>query len=84
MDVSKDDLPLITICVPVKDEAYCIRHMLKSLEDLDYPKKRIKIVFVEGHSTDGTYDILAEWVARAKTSYYDVVLMRVKSNIPPS
>lgn len=80
--MGKDSFPLITIGVPVKDEEHCIRYLLKSLENLDYPKERIKIVFVEGFSADGTYDILAEWVERARSRYYDVVLMRAKSNIP--
>ena len=57
---------LVTIGIPVKDEASCINHMLKSLEDLDYPKEQIAIIFVDGHSTDGTYEVLAEWARRKK------------------
>lgn len=74
--------PLITIGIPIKNRAYVIRKVLKKIEELDYPKDRIEIIFVDDFSTDGTYEILCEWRERVKEKYYNITILRVKSNIP--
>lgn len=67
--MDEHNCPIVTIGIPVKDEILCINHVLKSVEDVDYPKKRIKLVIVDGYSTDGTYEILSEWIEKVKNEY---------------
>jgi glycosyltransferase involved in cell wall biosynthesis len=77
-----DRMPLITIGMPIKNRAFCIRQVLSNIEELNYPKDRIKIVFVDDFSTDGTWEILTEWKDKVKGKYYKIDLIRAKSNIP--
>jgi glycosyltransferase involved in cell wall biosynthesis len=75
--------PLITIGVLTKNRAHCIREVLKAIESLKYPKDKIKLVLVDGCSTDGTFDIITEWKDKAKREgYYDVVVIQAPTNIP--
>lgn len=73
---------LITIGTPVKNRACCIREVLRAIENLEYPREKIKLVFVDDYSTDGTFEILKEWKNRTEKSYYDVVLIQGQTNIP--
>jgi len=73
--------PLITIAMPIKNREWALPYVLKSIENQDYPKKFIKIVFVDNYSTDKTCAILTEWIQRVKKYYYDVVLSRETGNI---
>jgi glycosyltransferase involved in cell wall biosynthesis len=73
--------PIVTIAMPVKNRAWALPYVLKSIESQDYPKKLIKVVFVDNYSTDETYNILNKWVAEKGRQYYKVVLVREKGNI---
>ena len=77
-----DSEPSITIGMPVKDRVDCIVRVLKGLENLDYPNSKIKLVFVDGFSLDGTYEILVNWTAKNKEHFKDILLVRKESNIP--
>jgi len=75
--------PSITICMPVKNRAWCLPKVLSSIEVLDYPKRKIKIVFVDDYSTDGSYEIIEEWARRVgESGFYKVEVIRAKTNIP--
>ena len=77
------DLPLITVGMPVKNRAWCIMRVLKAIEDIDYPKHRIKVVFVDDHSTDGMYEIIKQWAQEAeKKGFYKIEIIRERTNIP--
>ncbi len=75
-------LPLITIAMPIKNRVWALPYVLKSIELQDYPKKNIKIVFVDNISTDGTYEKLKEWAQENKDYYYAITLLRAEGNIP--
>jgi len=78
-----EELPLITICMPVKNRAWCLPKVLPSIETLDYPKRKIKVIFVDDHSTDGSYEIIEKWSRNAeKLGFYKVEVIRAKTNIP--
>lgn len=49
--------PLVSIIVPVRNEATVVGRCADSLLNLDYPKK--EVIFVDGGSTDGTMEVLA-------------------------
>ena len=50
--------PLISICVPARNEARNIRRCVESLLAQDYPN--FEVVVLDDRSTDGTSEILAE------------------------
>jgi cellulose synthase/poly-beta-1,6-N-acetylglucosamine synthase-like glycosyltransferase len=51
-----DDLPLISIIVPARNEAREIERAIESLLNQDYP--HVELIAVDDRSTDGTGDIL--------------------------
>jgi len=76
-----EDLPAITIAMPVKNRAWVLLYTLRSVEQQDYPKELIKIVFVDNYSDDGTYEILSEWTKRNSPYYREIVLVREQGNL---
>jgi cellulose synthase/poly-beta-1,6-N-acetylglucosamine synthase-like glycosyltransferase len=52
--------PFISVIVPVRNEAPCIRTTLLQLLDQDYPAGRFEIIVVDGQSTDGTPAIVRD------------------------
>ncbi|MFH1478213.1 MAG: glycosyltransferase [Candidatus Omnitrophota bacterium] len=54
------DHPSVSILVPCHNEASFVKEKVKNLEALDYPKDKLKIIFLDGNSNDGTFDILSE------------------------
>ena len=59
-----DELPSVSICLPVHDEAAQVRGALDSLLALDYPNDRLQLLVVSDASTDGTDDIVREYADR--------------------
>lgn len=49
-----DDLPLVSIIMPVRDESAYIERSLGAVLRQDYPAGRTEILVVDGMSTDGT------------------------------
>lgn len=77
------ELPLITIGMPIKNRAWCLPEVLSVVETVDYPKYRIKVIFVDDYSTDGSYEIIEEWVRKAKgLGFYKVEVIQARTNIP--
>jgi len=60
--LSKANLPLVSVIVPVKDEERVIGRLLDSLLRLDYPKERSEIIIVEDGSKDKTFEICQKYV----------------------
>ncbi|TSA55913.1 glycosyltransferase family 2 protein [bacterium] len=54
---SKDDLPSISVIVPVKDEESVVSRLLNALLKVDYPEEKMEIVVVEDGSVDKTAKI---------------------------
>jgi len=53
------DLPFVTIIVPIRNEADFIERAIRSILDNDYPAEKIEILVVDGMSDDGTREIVA-------------------------
>jgi GT2 family glycosyltransferase len=66
----------IAVLVPVRDAADHIAPFLQTIATLDHPSDRIKLVFCEGDSQDGTYERLVELTAPLRDRYRDIVLLR--------
>ena len=79
---SPDSSPSLTIGMPIKDRFSCIERVLESLANLDYPKSKIKIVFVDAFSIDGTYEIIVKWKEKFKGYFHDIILIQKETNIP--
>ncbi len=80
--MSEVNTPLVTIGILTKNRFWCIRKVLEAIESLEYPKDKINLVFVDNHSTDGTFEILAEWKSEMEGRYYNIILIQEHTNIP--
>lgn len=56
-------LPLVTLILPVRNEASYIRQTLDSVFAQDYPADSLQIIVADGLSTDATRQIVAEYQA---------------------
>jgi succinoglycan biosynthesis protein ExoA len=54
-------LPLISVIMPIRNEADYIAHSLNAVMAQDFPFNRIEIFVVDGMSSDGTRQILQEY-----------------------
>lgn len=54
-----ENLPLVSVIMPVRNEAAYIERSLGAVLAQDYPADRLEIVVVDGMSTDGTRDYIA-------------------------
>ncbi|HYL57197.1 MAG TPA: glycosyltransferase [Gemmatimonadales bacterium] len=59
-----NDLPVVSIVIPVYNEATVIADTLEAILRLDYPADRRQIVVVSDASTDGTDDVVARFATR--------------------
>lgn len=53
-------LPLVTIVMPVRNEASFIRRSIQAVLDQDYPPGKLEVIVVDGASEDGTAQIAGE------------------------
>lgn len=77
-----EPLSIITIGVPTYNRAWCLPGFLDAVEKLDYPKVKIRIVFVDNFSDDETPRMLTEFKERLGNDYESVVIISERSNIP--
>jgi len=77
-----DAAPVVTIAIPVKNRAWCIEKVLKSVENQDYPKQSLQLMFVDGFSNDGTYEKLLNWAEEHRLAYLNTLVLRDEGNIP--
>jgi cellulose synthase/poly-beta-1,6-N-acetylglucosamine synthase-like glycosyltransferase len=68
--------PTVAIVVPVYNEGPSILKTAESFEALDYPRDRLKVVFIDDVSTDDTYDHL---LTVAKTYSWMKVIRNAKN-----
>jgi glycosyltransferase involved in cell wall biosynthesis len=54
--------PFVAVVIPCRNEAPFIRLVIDSLLSSTYPRDRLEVIFVDGMSTDGTREILADAV----------------------
>jgi len=53
--------PSVTVIVPVRNGEPTIKPLLESLQRLDYDRKKVEVIVVDGNSTDKTRDIVEEY-----------------------
>lgn len=55
---SGEPCPLISVVIPVRNEARAIKDTLQSLLDQDYPQDRFELLVADGQSTDQTRELV--------------------------
>ncbi|HEX2978987.1 MAG TPA: sugar transferase [Anaerolineaceae bacterium] len=60
---SNPALPSVSILMPVRNEADYIKRSLDAVLAQDYPHDRMEIFVIDGMSTDGTREIVANYIA---------------------
>ncbi len=71
--IKKDYDPHVTVIIPTYNESKYIIEKLENLAKQKYPKDKLKIIVVDSASTDGTQDLVKEWII--KNNYLDATLL---------
>ncbi|GAB6948044.1 glycosyltransferase [Vulcanisaeta sp. JCM 16161] len=56
------DPPFVSVIVPTYNEAGVIIQKLNNIYSQDYPKDRLEVLIVDSGSTDGTVELVHEWI----------------------
>src|SRR5450432_1342755 len=67
-------LPVITVQLPLFNEIYVVERLLRSISELDYPRELLQIQVLDD-STDETREISEAQVEELKTAGFDVELI---------
>ncbi len=67
--------PLVSIIIPVRNEAGLLKNCLESISGLDYPKDMLEVIVADGMSTDDTADVAKQYNAK--------VVMNEKKTVSP-
>ena len=51
----------VSIIIPTKNNGDILEKCLASIQNLDYPKDEYEVIIVDGHSTDGTVEIVKKY-----------------------
>ncbi len=70
-----ETLPHVTVQLPVYNEQYVIRRLIRSVAALDYPRELLEIQVLDD-STDATVEAAAEEVERLRAEGVDIVHVR--------
>lgn len=88
-----EEFPFVSILVPCYNEADLVEDKLKNLNQLDYPKDKLEVIFVDGRSKDGTYEAVEKAIngldhvsavqskARGKINQLNYILPKTKGEI---
>jgi cellulose synthase/poly-beta-1,6-N-acetylglucosamine synthase-like glycosyltransferase len=69
-----EQLPVITVQLPLFNEIYVVERLLKSVSELDYPRKLLQIQVLDD-STDETQQLTASCTQRLRERGFDVELI---------
>ncbi len=68
---AEDELPVVTVQLPLFNEMYVVERLLKAVTALDYPKDKLQIQVLDD-STDETRDITRRIVDAYKSNGFDI------------
>lgn len=69
-----EHLPVVTVQLPIFNEYYVVRRLLKAVGEIDYPRDRLQIQVLDD-STDDTTSVAAEEVERLRAKGIDITLI---------
>jgi succinoglycan biosynthesis protein ExoA len=55
--------PFLSVLIPCRNEVHSLGRCLASIIASDYPAERMEVLVVDGASTDGTREVIADWAA---------------------
>jgi len=58
--MTHDDMPFVSIIMPVRNEVGFIERVIQNVLDSDYPAEKMEILVVDGMSDDGTRDVIRQ------------------------
>ncbi|MDQ7053963.1 MAG: glycosyltransferase family 2 protein [candidate division KSB1 bacterium] len=64
------ELPLVSVVIPMYNEARNIRRCVESILGQTYPTERLEVIVVDGISDDGSRDILKELSEKHENVYF--------------
>lgn len=67
------ELPLISVVIPVKNEALILKRCLESLKQLTYPKDKLEIIIADGLSKDNTREVALSSGAKVVNNEREIV-----------
>ncbi|MEM7659806.1 MAG: cellulose synthase family protein [Bacteroidota bacterium] len=70
-----EDLPFVTIQLPIYNELYVVERLLDNIAALDYPKNRYEVQLLDD-STDETVEVAAKKVAELQAKGLDITQVR--------
>ena len=83
-----NDLPLVTVIVPIRNEATFIARSLGAVLAQDYPPDHLQVLIVDGMSTDGTREIVQQIIDKRRQTKDDaslsIVLLDNPAHIVPT
>jgi len=82
MNEAERYLQTITIGMPTHNRAWSLPKVLEAITNLDYQKAKLRIIFVDNHSTDTTQEILNEFQKKNMNEYESIRVVVEKTNIP--
>jgi len=82
MGDSQGRSPLITIAMPTSNSAWALPRVLESILQFDYDLKRVRLVFVDNNSGDGTESLLKDFSIRSGSRFESMIIEKENSNIP--
>lgn len=71
----EEDLPFVTVQLPIFNEMYVVERLIDQIAQFDYPKDKFEIRVLDD-SIDETVDITAAKVAEYKAKGFDIVHVR--------
>src|ERR1041385_8715858 len=69
-----EELPKVTMQLPIFNEVYVVERLLRSVSEIDYPKDRLQIQVLDD-STDDTRELTASCVAELQSRGFNVELI---------
>jgi len=72
---AEDELPGVTVQLPIYNEMYVVERLIRAVIQLEYPRDRLEIQVLDD-STDETSEICRRLVERYRAEGYDIVHLR--------
>lgn len=79
-NLERDSFPLVSVIMPVRNEANYIAGTLRSVFAQDYPYDRMEVIVADGISSDGTRDIVRSF----QTRHQNIALIDNPGRIAPT
>ena len=78
--LKSENLPRVTIQLPIYNELYVVNRLLDAVCQMDYPKERLEIQVLDD-STDETAEVLQKKIEMLRPKGIDIVYLHRKNRI---